>query len=368
MSESPFVMVVILNWNGEQDTIEAVRSVRGLDYPQLATVRSAGLSPSSPDQSPDSPQPQTVQAVRSAGLSPSSPDRGSDCPQRRAEARTTYCQLQTVVVDNGSRPESPAAIHAAFPDLECVETGRNLGYAGGNNIGLRLAMERGAEFCLILNNDVTVDPGMLRALVDAAQGDPAAAVLGPRVYRYDKPTELFYTGWKIDWRRWLFHRVPADLSDAPLLDVDFVQGCALMVRTSFVREHGMFDERFFLYCEDADLCVRARKAGLRTVEVPAARVWHKGYGSSGRQSPLKAYYGLRNRLLFIAKHAPPENQLRLRAHLLIFDAGGQALRACAGLCGGNWREAWLTLWALGGAVADWVAGRYGPGPDWLLRR
>jgi GT2 family glycosyltransferase len=309
MAESPPVIAVILNWNGEQDTIEAVRSVRALDYPGL----------------------------------------------------------RTVVVDNGSRADSLRAIREALPDVECVENGRNLGYAGGNNVGFRLALQRGAEFCLILNNDLTVDPPMLRALVDAAVADPALAILGPCVYRYDRPSELFYTGWKIDWRRWLFHRCAgeSDGTGAPF-DVDFVQGCALLVRMSFVREHGAFDERFHLYCEDADLCVRAQRAGFRTVEASAARVWHKGYGSSGRQSPLKTYYGLRNRLLFIAKHAPPENRLRLRLQLLLFDAGNQVLRACGGFFTERRREAWFTLRALASAAMDGVVGHYGPGPDWLF--
>ncbi len=312
-SESPphaEVLIVILNWNGEVDTIEALDSVRGLNYPNF----------------------------------------------------------KTLVVDNGSRPESREAIRRAFPETEIVETGENLGYAGGNNVGLRLALERGADYCLVLNNDVTVDPPMLDRLVREAESDPSLAILGPRVYRYDLPDALFYTGWKIDWRRWLFHRVPAREPSGSLLDVDYVQGCAMMFRTSFLREHGLFDERYHLYCEDADLCVRAQRTGFRTVEAAAARLWHKGFGSSGKRSALKTYYGLRNRLLFITLHAPPRNRLLLRAQLLVFDMGGQILNALAGFFKGDFRGGARRIRALATALSHWAAGRYGPGPDWLFRR
>jgi GT2 family glycosyltransferase len=310
----PTVLVVILNWNGEDDTIEAVRSVQTLDYPNF----------------------------------------------------------QILVVDNGSRSESLAAIRSACPEVECFETGANLGYAGGNNAGFRMALDRGFDFCLVLNNDLTVDRAMLTQLVERAQAQPDLAVLGPRVYRYDEPDRLFYPGWAIDWKRWLFHTVPqTEISGESTLEVAYVQGCALLVRSKFLAECGCFDERFHLYCEDADLSVRAQRAGWRTVEVMAARAWHKGYGSSGKHSPLKTYYGLRNRLLFIDKHAADRsfwNRLVLRGQLLGFDAGGRTLNALRDVISGDRRSGWTTLRALGRALFDWTRGHYGPGPDWLFRR
>lgn len=304
------VLVVILNWNGEADTIEALDSVRGLHY----------------------------------------------------------ANFKTLVVDNGSRPESREAIRRAFPETEIVETGENLGYAAGNNVGLRLALDRDADYCLILNNDVTVDPSMLDILVREAQSDASLAIIGPRVYRYDRPDALFYTGWKIDWKRWLFHRVPAEEPTGPLLDVDYVQGCAMLVRCSFLRENGLFDERYHLYCEDADFCVRAQRAGFRTVEVVGAKLWHKGYGSSGQGSDLKAYYGLRNRLLFITLHAPRPNRLLLRAQLLFFDMGGQILSALGNIFKGDFRRGARRIRALTTALLHAATGHYGPGPGWLFRR
>lgn len=311
---APSVLVAILNWNGEEDTIEAVRSVQALDY----------------------------------------------------------LKFQILVVDNGSAPKSLEAIRMACPEVEYLETWANLGYAGGNNVGFRMAIERGFDYCLVLNNDLTVDRMMLARLIACAEAQPDLAVLGPRVYRYDEPDRLFYPGWAIDWKRWLFHTVPqTEISGEPTFDVAYVQGCALLVRSQFLAECGLFDERFHLYCEDADLSVRAQRAGWRTVEVMAARAWHKGYGSSGKNSPLKTYYGLRNRLLFIDKHGKERsfwNRLILRTQLIGFDAGGQAWKALRDLLTGDRRSGWATLRALGRALFDWSRNHYGPGPDWLFRR
>jgi GT2 family glycosyltransferase len=312
VSDSPRVVAIVLNWNREDDTIEAVRSL-----------------------------------------------------ERSSLAFETIC-----VADNASRPESREAIRRAGGNAHLIENSGNLGYAGGNNRALQWALEQGADYCLVLNNDATVDPEMLGVLVEVAERDPNIAVLGPRVYRADAPGALFYTGWKIDWKKWLFHRVPT-VELAPgerVADVDYVQGCAMMIRAGFLREHGCFDERYHLYCEDADLCVRAQRAGFRTVEVPEARAWHKGYGSSGQRSPLKTYYGLRNRLLFIAKHAPKENRFGLTARLLVFDAGGNAWRAVREIARGDAAHGWATLRALGRALLDAVRGRYGAGPRWLFER
>ena len=313
---STLIYAIVLNWNGEKDTIETLESLTCLEVPP---------------------------GVR----------------------------FETLVVDNASRPDSVEAIRSAFPQMEILQTGANLGYAGGNNVGIGLALDRGADWLLVLNNDIGVDPPMLRQLLEAAQADASLAILGPRVYRYEAPEQLFYTGWVIDWKKYLFYRVPANPTPPPVQDVAWVQGCALMVRADFVRAHGAFDERYHLYCEDADWCVRAQRAGLRTVEVTNARLWHKGYGSSGKGSPLKTYYGLRNRLLFIDEHAPKKNWLSLRVRLLLLDAGGQALRAAQNLFRKDAiarRQAIKTLRALCRGAWDWLRGKFGPGPDWLFKK
>ncbi|MFP4379847.1 MAG: glycosyltransferase family 2 protein [Candidatus Sumerlaeia bacterium] len=306
MDKHPLVMAAVLNYNGEKDSIECIRSIQSCNYPHL----------------------------------------------------------KILIIDNGSRPDSVAALRTAFPQMECVETHKNLGYAGGNNVAMRIALEREIPYCLILNNDTTIAPDMIGRLVDTAQEDDALAVIGPQVYRYEEPETLFYPGWKIDWEKWLFHRVPAPENPPAVFDVDYVQGCGVLFRTAFLRGHGLFDEDFFLYCEDADICVRAQRSGFRTVEIPAAKMWHKGYASSGKDSPLKTYYGLRNRLLFIRKHAPRDRKFALVLRLLVFDARRQVWKHGTGLLK-NPKTSFRHLRAICRALWDHWRKHYGQGPKWL---
>ena len=307
---APSVLVVILNWNGERDTVQAIRSVQASDYPSYSIL----------------------------------------------------------VIDNGSRIQSSDYISKSCPGVEIARVSRNLGYAGGNNLGFERALEKNFDYCLILNNDATVGPDTISRLVAAYQTDPKIGIAGPVIYRSDRPHERFYPAWKIDWQRWLFYRVPEG-KESPhgITNVDFVQGCAMMLSRDLLRHVGLFDERYYLYCEDADLCIRAQRAGYRTIEISTAHAWHKGYGSSGHQSALKIYYGLRNRLLFIGKFAQPGNRARLRFQLIALDAGEQVWRAGRRLVGGDTGGLPL-LRAIFRALVDWLLNRYGKGPDWLFKR
>lgn len=312
MADTPRVWIIVLNWNGAEDTVALIESLRNLEGP---TPR-------------------------------------------------------LLIVDNGSRHGSLERIRAALRpgEAEILETGENLGYAGGNNAGLRHALDAGADYCLVLNNDLTVAPDLLTRLLREAQREPRLAVLGPRVYRHDQPETLFYPGWKIDWRRWLFHRVPTPQAQQQLIPVDWVQGCALLLRAEFLRAQGLFDENYHLYCEDADLCVRARRAGWLCAELHGARVWHRGYGSAGAASPLKTYYALRNRSYFIAKLAPRANRPLLYAQLLGYETGPKILREAARAVASRRRPAARRqLRALLAALRDAALRRYGRGPDWLFR-
>lgn len=309
MPEDPKVLIAILNWNGHQDTIQAVRSASAL----------------------------------------------------------IYTNSKIIVIDNGSQPQSRQAIRDALPDTPLVETGSNLGYAGGNNIAFDKALYEKYDFIWILNNDLTVAPDSLNILIKAARENPQAALLGPRVFRSDKPQTLFYPGWKIDLQKHLFYRIPAPQPTPPIYPVDYIQGCSLLVRAEFIAREGGFDHRYHLYCEDADLALRARTKGWQVLEVRDAHVWHKGYGSTSQASPLKTYYGLRNRLLFIVKHAERRRRIPLVLRLLVFDTLPGLLHATHPLIlGPNRKKAWHTLRAYNRAAFDFIRSHFGPAPPWLF--
>lgn len=230
---APLVYAVVLNWNQPQHTIECVRSLLG--------------------QQPRAPR--------------------------------------LLVVDNGSTDNSVEVIRHAFPEVELIAGERNLGFAGGVNVGIRRALAEGAQYVLLVNNDAIADPSMLDELLACAQAD-GAGVLAPAIYYVEPPDRLWFAGGRVNplLLESLGPRGRIEpLPDAPT-ERDFLAGCALLVRREVFEAAGLFDERFFMYYEDLDFCLRVRRSGYRLLVVPRARLWHKvAQSSGGAESPQERY-------------------------------------------------------------------------------
>jgi hypothetical protein len=220
-----------------------------------------------------------------------------------------YAERRVVVVDNGSTDGSVDALRSARSRLgiEIIETGKNLGYAGGNNLGIRYALDRGADFVLILNNDTTVDPMLLDQLVGAAQQHPAAGCFGPWIFYMQDRDRLWFSRSEWEAAASAFTargkgRLASELQSEKT-STEYVCGAALFFRAEVARRIGLLDERFFLVYEDSDWCFRARRAGFDCVMVPTARVWHKiGTSFGSEASPLRGYFSTRNKLLWAEKN------------------------------------------------------------------
>jgi len=202
---------------------------------------------------------------------------------------------EVILVDNGSSDGTPRAVAESFPQVRVLVNEENLGFAGGMNVGLRAALDAGASFILILNNDTLVAPDLLQRLVETAREDERIAMTAPKIYYADSPEQIWYAGAMR--RRWLpgFSFPGYGKEDAPRYsrrrDVDFATGCGLLVRAEALRNAGLFDEtHFFMYHEDLDLSERIRRSGYRIVYVPQARMWHKESASTDPMSPHKWYY------------------------------------------------------------------------------
>jgi len=246
MANLPQVTIIVLNWNGLDDTLDCLESLGQLDYQGY----------------------------------------------------------EVVVVDNGSVDGSVPVIRERFPGVTIVENGENLGYAGGNNVGLRYAMAQRADYALLLNNDTVVDPAFLRILVDTMEAEPAVGIAGPTIYYHQHPDVIWSAGGSIDWRRGSTRMVGLDEQDVGQFgkkprEVDFITGCALLARMKAVEEASELDERFFMYYEETEWCVRIARAGYRIIHVPQAKIWHKISPGEQADSPLIHYYMTRNRLLFL---------------------------------------------------------------------
>lgn len=225
---------------------------------------------------------------------------------------------QIVVVDNASTDGSAASVRGAFPQVTVIVNDSNLGFAEGNNVGIRFLLERAFDLILLLNNDTLLDPQALCELKRAAQAQPSAAY-GAAIYELAAPGALWYGGGSIS-RLTLDARhetAPERTRGAPR-PTDFVTGCCLMFSAEALRSIGLLDRDFFAYYEDVDWSLRARAAGGQLLYVPGAIVHHDvshtfrragaGYDKETQYSwaqsrPLVLYLAYRNRLLLARRHA-----------------------------------------------------------------
>jgi hypothetical protein len=219
--------------------------------------------------------------------------------------RVAYPNHRVVVVDNDSSDGSADFIRARFPQAALIQSGGNLGYTGGNNLGIRWALEQDCDYVHLLNNDATVAPDAISKLVAAAEACPEIGIVGPKVLFYDPPDLVWAAGGRVDWKQLrgggsahlYYKRRSGEITGAPF-DVDYVPGCSLMARRAAIERTGLLDPDFFAYCEDIDWAWRMRRAGYRIAVVPEAVVWHRVSSTAGgATSPFPAYMITRNQLL-----------------------------------------------------------------------
>lgn len=253
LSDTRSVAIVLVNWNGRRDTLECLRSLQRLDYPDF----------------------------------------------------------RTIVVDNASTDDTVDAVCSEFGDVEVIEAESNLGFAGGNNLGIARALETGADCIWLLNNDTTVEERSLSALVEVLESDAHAGIAGSKLYFYDQPNVIWFAGGTIS-PIWGFTRhIGENEIDTgqydQVHDIDYATGASLLIRAETVRDIGPMDEDYFLYWEETDWCERARAAGWRVLFAPASRVWHKvGASIPSDRSFIRSRYEGRNRVRFFLLNRPAE--------------------------------------------------------------
>ena len=260
MMTYPKVSIIILNWNGLEDTIECLESLKKITYPNY----------------------------------------------------------EVILVDNGSRGNDAQVLQEKFSDyIRLIKNDKNYGYAKGNNIGIRHALSNSQpDYILLLNNDTVVDPEFLTEMVKLAEADHAIGLGGARIYSYDRPAEVqhFIRG-KINlWRgaaipllSVVAEKIKKRESNKEQWDqikeVDWVTGCSILIKSAVIESIGLLDEDFFLYGEDVDYCARVTKHGYKITYVPKAKVWHKLGQSTKTTTEIACYYRVRNRFRFMRKHA-----------------------------------------------------------------
>lgn len=228
------------------------------------------------------------------------------------------CDLHITVVDNGSSDNSIAQIRDKFPRVEILQTGKNLGYAGGNNVGIRHALAEAADFICILNNDVVVEPNFLAPLLASLEVDPEAGIATPLIVDGDNLGHAWALGATIDWSNGSMERLFAgraveELTALHPFEVGIAPGSAMLIKRDVFERVGVLDERYFLYFEEADWCIGVQEAGYKIIAVPESVVVHGVSATLGQSSPFTDYYMTRNRFLFIRRHTNGTQRTRLAA-------------------------------------------------------
>jgi GT2 family glycosyltransferase len=232
-------------------------------------------------------------------------------------ARMSYPRFDLLVVDNGSTDGSHAAVAAAFPQVGQVRSERNLGPAGGVNLGLERALAGAYDYVLVLNNDIEVAPDFLTALVAAAEADPGVGCVGPKAYYHSDPERIWSAGGRIRFRE----AVTAEDGEGELdrgqwdrdREVPYVNGCAMLIRRAALEAAGLWDPTFFLGVEDADFCMRVRRAGYRCRYAHRARLWHLVSHNLGTYRPPRTFNTGRNTALFARRYAGPWQWVKVLA-------------------------------------------------------
>lgn len=242
MNLTPKVFIIILNWNGLQDTLECLESVYKLEY----------------------------------------------------------SNFEVVVVDNGSSDDSVKVIRNAYPQVTLIENDKNLGFTGGNNIAMRYAMRHGCDYMWLLNNDTIVEPNTLSILVATAEKSLNIGMISPIILYYDEPTRVQFRGGYLNWENYSLHSI-FHIHDAMLLAQvsnghhSFLWGTALLIKRCIVEQVGYLNEKYFAYQEDFEYSLRVANAGYRNIVESKAKVYHKVSGSTdGEESPIQVFLRTRN--------------------------------------------------------------------------
>lgn len=246
---APKVFIIILNWNGWRDTVECVESC----------------------------------------------------------LKVTYSNYEILIVDNGSTDESVAELTARFPQVKMLCLPENRYYAGGNNAGIRYALDTGADYVMLLNNDTVVHPNFLNPLVAAMEEDPTLAAVGGTLYHDKNFSTIQNTGGFIELKTGEVFTLGDGEIDVRQFsekrEVDFICGAAILIKCQVIKDIGILDETLMLYGEESDWCLRARKKGYKILFVPHSKVFHRGAISTNSIRKHAMYLSVRNKIWLIRKYA-----------------------------------------------------------------
>lgn len=280
LKETPKVHVVLVNWNGLENTLECISSLK----------------------------------------------------------KTNYINLKIVVIDNGSKNKEATLIKNRFPDVHLIKNTHNEGYCRANNQGIKYAIKQRSKYILLLNNDTVVKSDFLKTLVNFAQKENFKGILTPKILYYKKNI-IWAMGGSVP----IITSIPKMIgqgriknSNNKIIDVDYAPGCALFINTSVIKKTGSLDETYFAYYEDTDLSYRVKKLGYKIHAIPSSIIWHKVSASTNphttdKLNPIQSFYLARNGIIFGLKNLNGLKKIVYLATQIILKLPSYLLLKCKGI-------------------------------------
>ncbi len=296
----PNVSVIIINWNGWKDTIECLESLYQINYPNFEVIVVDNGS-----------QDESLEKIRNYAMG-------------KIKVKSEFFEYDSInkplriiecTKDESESIKFEKTIDSTSKRLILIKNLENYGFAEGNNIGMRYALNKlNSDYILLLNNDTVVEKDFLKEMVITGESNGNMGIIGPKIYYYNEPNVIWCIGGKIDWKFARGLHVGINEVDEgqynKIREFDYISGSAFLIKKEVIEKIGFMDKTFFLYFEETDLALRAAKGGYKRVYTPGAKVWHKVSKSGGGiTKPIGLYYITRNRWLFMKKWAKKSNYM-----------------------------------------------------------
>jgi GT2 family glycosyltransferase len=297
-TQNPWVDIVVLNYNGWRDTIACLESLFRLEYRPFRVIVCDNGSPN-----------ESVERIEAWARGESIAETRGPAVLRALVTPPVAKPIPYVICDRdvAERGGGAAASPDSNPPLVIIRVGANLGFAGGNNVGIRYSLaRRDAKYVMLLNNDTVVSPTCVHELVKRAEEDASIGAVGATMLDFDQPelVQAAAGGTIAPWHGMVRASQEGAKrgSTTERSRLDFISGACLLARLTAIETVGMLDERFFMYGEDQDFSLRLRRAGFSLAYASSAEFWHIGGGTSVPRSPFNDYHNVLSSLLFVRKH------------------------------------------------------------------
>lgn len=294
--EYPSVFIIIVNYNGWKDTIECLESLQNISYPNYQVVL---VDNGSTDESLE-----YIKKWCSGDIKVES----SFIKYNPDNKPVYYIEYDSVIAQTGGCKEIEKVIVDKTPDrrLVIIKSDKNLGFSGGNNIGIKYSLIKDADYVFLLNNDTVVDKSILKSMIEVAESDRSVGIVGGKIYYYDDCKKIWSTGGFVSKLKGSFVDKSTDVVDKGQFDIllqkTFISGCAMLVKRKVFELIGLLPEVYFFGVEDIEFCYKASRKGIKLTYCPKAVLWHKVGASHKRFIPKYIYNSYLGKILFIKRN------------------------------------------------------------------